>query len=75
MLAALDFAPHQACALQHQNVLRDGVQRYRERPGNFGDRGRPLCERGQDGAPRGVGDGCKDTVESFRAMFNHLVEY
>jgi len=75
MFPANDLAPDQAGTLEHQDVLRDGIERHREGAGDLGDGSGFLRQRSKNGAPGGIRHGGKNAVESLRGMFNHLVEY
>src|SRR5688572_25186934 len=43
--------------LEHPEVLRDGRAAHAERRSQFLDRGRPLCQTGENGPPGRVGEG------------------
>lgn len=66
----------QSCIRQNVEMLHDGGQRHRERPGKFTDRqawlsGEPRHQR----APRRVGERGEGTVEAFGWKVNHVVYY
>ena len=54
---------HQARAFEHGEVLHDGRKTHRQRPRQLADRGRPLRQPRDDGAPRRVGEGLKGEIE------------
>ncbi len=70
--AALD----QARVAEHVEVLHDGRQRHRERPGELAHREvLVLVEPGQQGAPRRVGQGSEGAVENSILIVNHRVKF
>jgi len=76
VLAAFDLTVDEAGALQHHHMLGNCIEGYGERFGNFGNGGRTLGKRLQDGATSGICQGGEDPVESLSLMiFNHTVEY
>ena len=75
VFAALPAALQQAGLLQDADVLRDGGQRHGERGGDRRDRRVSIRDPGEDGPPRGVGQGEKHSIQRLGVMLNHLVEY
>ena len=63
VVAALHRAPHEFRALEHLDVLGDGVERHRKIAGDLGDAGVGQREAREDGAPRRVGHGAEGGVE------------
>jgi len=75
VLSAVDFAAHQTGALEHHQMLGNGVEGDRKGSAEFGDRGGLARKPLKDGAARGIGDGREDEVEMAVRTFNHTVEY
>ncbi len=75
-------AHHKSGALQDLEVLGDGGEADAERAGQIGDRGFAAREPGEDGAPRGIGEGGEGGAEMVGGhlyvtswLNNHLVKY
>jgi hypothetical protein len=75
VLASDDFAANESGALEHHQVLGDGIERNRKRPRDRGHRGRAALEISQDRAARAIRHGPKNGIERSGTIFNHSVEY
>jgi len=75
VFAPNDLPPDQSGALQHQNVLGDGIERHWKRACDFRHGSRLAREVRQDYPPRGIGDGRENAVQNVLFMFNQRVEY
>ena len=73
MHAAVDLALKETCGLQYAHMLRDGWQRNAERFGKLCDHGLTLCEAGQDGAARGIGERTEGDIQGRAGIVNHSV--
>jgi hypothetical protein len=63
VFAALLAAPQQAGLLEDADVFRDGRQRHGERGGDRRDRHFSTRDSGEDGPPRGVGQGEENSAQ------------
>jgi hypothetical protein len=73
--AAVAPAPEQSGLFQHTQMFRDGRQGHRMRTGQARDAFIAPGEMREDLPPGGIGQRREDAVQSFRGMFNHLVNY
>ncbi len=64
MDAPIDGSANETRSLEHSDMSRDGRQRDVERFGEIGDRRRPVCEAGEEGASSAGGESMKDQVKS-----------
>ena len=63
--ATIHSAPHEAGALEHPKVLRDGREGHLEGIGEVGDRRGRFAESREDRSPRAIGQRAKHPVEAF----------
>lgn len=70
-----DFSADEAGVFERAEMLRDRVEGYVERFGEF-RHGRASCpQTGKDGSPRWVTEHCEGSIQSSIIIFNHRVEY
>lgn len=63
VLSSTDAAPHEVCALEHANVLRDRVQRDVERLGECRDACFAFAQLREDRSTRAVRQGTQRLIE------------
>jgi hypothetical protein len=66
---------HEPRALEHTDVLRNGLERDTERLGQLGNGALSLRYSTKDAATCLVREGMKDTVDLGRASLKHNLEY
>ena len=66
MHAAIDLALEEPRGFQHAHMFRNGGQRNAERPCQLRNHGLAMCETGQNGAARGIGERAKRGIQKGR---------
>ena len=75
MIASDDGAAEQAGALEHADVLGNGVERDGKVRGDFGDPRVGVREPREDGASRGITQRVENAIELPGLIFTHMGEY
>ena len=75
VVASHDRAPQQPGALEHADVLGDGIERDGEIASDVRDACVGVGEPREDGATRGIAQGVENAVEPGRLIFTHMGEY